>query len=160
MCYFFFSSRRRHTRLQGDWSSDVCSSDLAGNDERDGNGGDDHLNGGRGDDDICGDQGNDVENGGPGDENLDGGPGNDTLKGGSGDDVETGDSGNDHLIGGKGRDVLKGGPGNDTIATSGCARASASGDHPATGRTRRRPLTAAGTSTSPGVIHITAITRR
>src|SRR5688500_20072079 len=38
MCYsaimfyilFFFSSRRRHTRLQGDWSSDVCSSDLMG----------------------------------------------------------------------------------------------------------------------------------
>src|SRR5256885_11309719 len=28
MCdFFFFSSRRRHTRLQGDWSSDVCSSD-------------------------------------------------------------------------------------------------------------------------------------
>src|SRR5256885_17012017 len=26
--YFLFSSRRRHTRLQGDWSSDVCSSDL------------------------------------------------------------------------------------------------------------------------------------
>src|ERR1039457_1225144 len=25
----FFSSRRRHTRLQGDWSSDVCSSDLS-----------------------------------------------------------------------------------------------------------------------------------
>src|SRR5256885_10583203 len=25
---FYFSSRRRHTRLQGDWSSDVCSSDL------------------------------------------------------------------------------------------------------------------------------------
>src|SRR5256885_572909 len=24
---FFFSMRRRHTRLQGDWSSDVCSSD-------------------------------------------------------------------------------------------------------------------------------------
>src|ERR1039457_7309651 len=24
----FFSSRRRHTRLQGDWSSDVCSSHL------------------------------------------------------------------------------------------------------------------------------------
>src|SRR5256885_12025983 len=23
----FFSSRRRHTRLQGDWSSEVCSSD-------------------------------------------------------------------------------------------------------------------------------------
>src|SRR5256885_1679573 len=23
----FFSSRRRHTKLQGDWSSDVCSSD-------------------------------------------------------------------------------------------------------------------------------------
>src|SRR5688500_20289665 len=29
MILFFFSSRRRHTRLQGDWSSDVCSSDLA-----------------------------------------------------------------------------------------------------------------------------------
>src|SRR6266566_7516672 len=28
MSGFFFSSRRRHTRLQGDWSSDVCSSDL------------------------------------------------------------------------------------------------------------------------------------
>src|SRR5256885_5354939 len=28
LCSFFFSSRRRHTRLQGDWSSDVCSSDL------------------------------------------------------------------------------------------------------------------------------------
>src|SRR5256885_10762739 len=29
---FFFSSRRRHTRLQGDWSSDVCSSDLSDTD--------------------------------------------------------------------------------------------------------------------------------
>src|SRR5256885_12186050 len=29
MSVFFFSSRRRHTRLQGDWSSDVCSSDLS-----------------------------------------------------------------------------------------------------------------------------------
>src|SRR5215467_10860093 len=29
MNFFFFSSRRRHTRLQGDWSSDVCSSDLS-----------------------------------------------------------------------------------------------------------------------------------
>src|SRR2546426_1420440 len=28
--FFFFTSRRRHTRLQGDWSSDVCSSDLLG----------------------------------------------------------------------------------------------------------------------------------
>src|SRR5699024_11616827 len=26
--YFYFSSRRRHTRLKRDWSSDVCSSDL------------------------------------------------------------------------------------------------------------------------------------
>src|SRR2546430_5352868 len=25
--YFFFSSRRRHTRFDCDWSSDVCSSD-------------------------------------------------------------------------------------------------------------------------------------
>src|SRR2546430_10916537 len=29
MC-FFFSSRRRHTRFDCDWSSDVCSSDLGG----------------------------------------------------------------------------------------------------------------------------------
>src|SRR5207249_12075898 len=28
--YFFFSSRRRHTRSKRDWSSDVCSSDLEG----------------------------------------------------------------------------------------------------------------------------------
>src|SRR6266571_6732656 len=27
--WFFFSSRRRHTRLTCDWSSDVCSSDLS-----------------------------------------------------------------------------------------------------------------------------------
>src|SRR2546428_3902927 len=27
---FFFSSRRRHTRSDRDWSSDVCSSDLVG----------------------------------------------------------------------------------------------------------------------------------
>ena len=26
--YFFFSSKRRHTRFTSDWSSDVCSSDL------------------------------------------------------------------------------------------------------------------------------------
>src|SRR5215213_7169276 len=32
-CYFFFfSSRSRHTILVSDWSSDVCSSDLAGDD--------------------------------------------------------------------------------------------------------------------------------
>src|SRR2546430_12002895 len=29
LCLFFFSSRRRHTRFDCDWSSDVCSSDLA-----------------------------------------------------------------------------------------------------------------------------------
>src|SRR5258707_1895279 len=29
-CFFFFSSRRRHTRYWRDWSSDVCSSDLLG----------------------------------------------------------------------------------------------------------------------------------
>src|SRR2546430_4325577 len=28
LLYFFFSSRRRHTRFDCDWSSDVCSSDL------------------------------------------------------------------------------------------------------------------------------------
>src|SRR3989475_12325594 len=40
--FFFFSSRRRHTRFDCDWSSDVCSSDLAGGTdqraERDGGG--------------------------------------------------------------------------------------------------------------------------
>src|SRR5260221_1242490 len=30
LSYFFFSSRRRHTRSLCDWSSDVCSSDLVG----------------------------------------------------------------------------------------------------------------------------------
>src|SRR6266516_6845994 len=30
LSFFFFSSRRRHTRSYGDWSSDVCSSDLIG----------------------------------------------------------------------------------------------------------------------------------
>src|SRR5699024_12113610 len=29
LLFFFFSSRRRHTRSKRDWSSDVCSSDLA-----------------------------------------------------------------------------------------------------------------------------------
>src|SRR5438093_13229734 len=29
LCAFIFSSRRRHTRLVSDWSSDVCSSDLS-----------------------------------------------------------------------------------------------------------------------------------
>src|SRR5437588_9047198 len=33
--FFFFSSRRRHTRSLCDWSSDVCSSDLRSIDERD-----------------------------------------------------------------------------------------------------------------------------
>src|SRR6267154_2592771 len=28
-CFFFFSSRRRHTRWTGDWSSDVCSSSIS-----------------------------------------------------------------------------------------------------------------------------------
>src|SRR5207245_4671313 len=31
--FFFFSSRRRHTRCYRDWSSDVCSSDLVGDDQ-------------------------------------------------------------------------------------------------------------------------------
>src|SRR5207248_4784275 len=34
--FFFFSSRRRHTRSYGDWSSDVCSSDLSIHERRDG----------------------------------------------------------------------------------------------------------------------------
>src|SRR3990172_10241675 len=32
MVFFFFSSRRRHTRCSRDWSSDVCSSDLVDGD--------------------------------------------------------------------------------------------------------------------------------
>src|SRR5215813_3977512 len=36
MFFFFFSSRRRHTRCGRDWSSDVCSSDLALRFARDG----------------------------------------------------------------------------------------------------------------------------
>src|SRR6266705_361514 len=34
MLFFFFSSRRRHTISYGDWSSDVCSSDLLDEQER------------------------------------------------------------------------------------------------------------------------------
>src|SRR5207249_9586046 len=34
--FFFFSSRRRHTRSKRDWSSDVCSSDLPGIDPNSG----------------------------------------------------------------------------------------------------------------------------
>src|SRR2546422_10715350 len=34
VCFFFFSSRRRHTRCSRDWSSDVCSSDLEHRDAR------------------------------------------------------------------------------------------------------------------------------
>src|SRR5438876_6166738 len=34
MFFFFFSSRRRHTRWTGDWSSDVCSSDLVHHTQR------------------------------------------------------------------------------------------------------------------------------
>src|SRR2546426_8446429 len=39
LLFFFFSSRRRHTRLQGDWSSDVCSSDLETESDHAGQGG-------------------------------------------------------------------------------------------------------------------------
>src|SRR6266513_4485589 len=34
LIFFFFSSRRRHTRSKRDWSSDVCSSDLGPDDLR------------------------------------------------------------------------------------------------------------------------------
>src|SRR2546422_2257331 len=34
LCFFFFSSRRRHTRCSRDWSSDVCSSDLSTHEDR------------------------------------------------------------------------------------------------------------------------------
>src|SRR3712207_8953990 len=42
LIFFFFSSRRRHTRYWRDWSSDVCSSDLGPPDLVDGSG--DHTN--------------------------------------------------------------------------------------------------------------------
>src|SRR2546430_4670676 len=35
-CSFFFSSRRRHTIFDYDWSSDVCSSDLTSKTNKDG----------------------------------------------------------------------------------------------------------------------------
>src|SRR5256886_7571419 len=35
LIYFLFSSRRRHTRFDCDWSSDVCSSDLEAPEARD-----------------------------------------------------------------------------------------------------------------------------
>src|SRR5690606_39676760 len=43
--FFFFSSRRRHTRFSRDWSSDVCSSDLSQGKSAQGHGG---RNGGEG----------------------------------------------------------------------------------------------------------------
>src|SRR3989442_9201044 len=56
--FFFFSSRRRHTRCGRDWSSDVCSSDLGQrrNDRRyhGERGGLRPATVGRGDDDRCG----------------------------------------------------------------------------------------------------------
>src|SRR5689334_24148574 len=47
-CFFFFSSRRRHTRWNCDWSSDVCSSDLGSLHLTRGTGGrnDHHVRGG------------------------------------------------------------------------------------------------------------------
>src|SRR2546430_10675052 len=50
MDFFFFSSRRRHTRFDCDWSSDVCSSDLR-TDDGDAGGAGAHQGGsvGRGD---------------------------------------------------------------------------------------------------------------
>src|SRR5258706_4677644 len=43
MLVFFFSSRRRHTRLVSDWSSDVCSSDLKTYPAREWHGADDWV---------------------------------------------------------------------------------------------------------------------
>src|SRR6266487_6398740 len=51
MLIFFFSGRSRHTRWTGDWSSDVCSSDLAHGRVDDLVGG---PLGGQDDDDACG----------------------------------------------------------------------------------------------------------
>src|SRR5260370_17641131 len=45
--FFFFSSRRRHTRFKCDWSSDVCSSDLANSPDLPGDFTSDRLGGDR-----------------------------------------------------------------------------------------------------------------
>src|SRR5437763_16338299 len=66
--FFFFSSRRRHTRYIGDWSSDVCSSDLGSGffDVLTGNGVSNVLTGGGGNDKLAGAAGNDILAGGAG----------------------------------------------------------------------------------------------
>src|SRR5256885_7245866 len=74
----FFSSRRRHTRLQGDWSSDVCSSDLQRGD------GNDALMGGAGADTIFGDAGDDLLSGGLGEIGSEVGRGREWIPGGVG----------------------------------------------------------------------------
>src|SRR5829696_10427619 len=101
---FFFPSRRRHTRLVSDWSSDVCSSDL----------------GGKGNDVIFG--GDPLDPTAGGSDSLSGGAGNDTVVGGAGDDALFGGdpdtdlgSGDDLLAGGAGNDVIRGGDGDDLI---------------------------------------------
>src|SRR5438034_10407222 len=43
LVFFFFSSRRRHTRSLCDWSSDVCSSDLVGDEHGRGGAGPDRV---------------------------------------------------------------------------------------------------------------------
>src|SRR6267143_3409006 len=55
MVFFFFSSRRRHTRWNCDWSSDVCSSDLTDR-EQEINALGDFLEGTRGDFFLAGGQ--------------------------------------------------------------------------------------------------------
>src|SRR6478672_12747391 len=98
-CSFFFSSRRRHTISDRDWSSDVCSSDLVlvgsnranqfegndGNDVLKGKGGADGLIGGRGADALLAGKGADFLDGGPGPDRL-------TSRDKSGDEVDCGSS--------------------------------------------------------------------
>src|SRR5438876_6518291 len=64
--YFFFSSRRRHTRWTGDWSSDVCSSDLGRDHQAKGGEGGATGRRFRGDNELAGPSGENIESAGYG----------------------------------------------------------------------------------------------
>src|SRR3546814_11576872 len=86
----FFKQKTAYEMRISDWSSDVCSSDLDGNDLIYGGGGRDYLSGGDGDDTLIGGEGNDEFYGGLGADLLSGGDGADKLDGGGGNDTFAG----------------------------------------------------------------------
>src|SRR3546814_6482453 len=77
--FFFFKQKTAYEMRISDWSSDVCSSDLA----LWGNNGADSILGQAGDDAIYGNQGDDTVDGGDGADSIFGGQGNDSLHGGN-----------------------------------------------------------------------------